>query len=332
MSCYVYFCHAKEGSRTRRKKKEKRRRREKKRPSRSKRRNSKKDLESLPPPSGGRKEYTDAEGHVTHAVEWFGYKLHLVVDVKHEVALAYKVTSTKSGDGETLPTLLEEARSNLPAGRIETLAYDKAADTRDVHKTLARGKIKAVIENRSIWKDDHERMLPGHDGASNVVYDEAGTVFCYDRVSDPIVRHQMSYVGHEPRHGTLKYRCPAVHEGWKCRSHTRCNAGRAYGKTVRVKQEIDFRRFPAIPRATKKFHRLYKGRTAVERVNGRLKLFWGADDGNISGAERFYAFLGTVMVAHLAFATVLASLPRRNTLGRMQLGLIARRLQKRLRP
>ena len=44
--------------------------------------------EGLPQASGGRKEYKDDEGKVTKVVEWFGFKLHLLVDVKHEVVLA----------------------------------------------------------------------------------------------------------------------------------------------------------------------------------------------------------------------------------------------------
>ena len=51
---------------------------------------------TLPQPTGGRKEYTDAEGKVIRVIEWFGYKLHLLVDVKHEVTLAYQVTSATS--------------------------------------------------------------------------------------------------------------------------------------------------------------------------------------------------------------------------------------------
>ena len=45
---------------------------------------------------------------------------------------------------------------------------------------------------------------------------------------------------------------------------------------MRVTREVDLRRFPPMPRATKKFERMYKGRTAVERVNARLKIFWGS--------------------------------------------------------
>lgn len=295
---------------------------------------AKKDLAAgLPQPSGGRKEYTDDQGNVTKVVEWFGYKLHLLVDVKHEVALAYEITSTKTGDGETLPVVLRQAQANLPKDRIRTLAYDKAADTNDVHDLLSSQHIRPVIQNRSLWKEELERLLPGHNGTSNVVYDEAGTVYCYDRVSTPNVRHPMAYIGYEPQRETIKYRCPAMHEGWACPMSGQCNAGKSYGKTVRVPREDDLRRFPAIPRATKKFERLYAGRTAVERVNGRLKIFWGVDDGNLRGARRFYANAGAVMVVHAAFAIVLASAPRQEgaTLGTMKLGPIAKALREQMK-
>lgn len=298
---------------------------------RGSRKAEKKSKSALPEPTGGRKEYTDDQGNVVRVVEWFGYKFHLLVDVKHEVALAYQVTSTKVGDNEMLPVLVEEAKANLPEGRIQTLAYDKACDDGKVHQLLHKEGIAPLIQNRSLWKDQTEQLLPGHDGSSNIVYDEAGTVYCYDKVSDPCVRHQMDYLGHEPQRGTLKYRCPARHEGWKCPSDKVCNAGKTYGLTVRVKREIDLRRFPPIPRATKQFERKYKGRTAVERINARLKMFWGADDGNITGARRFHAFLGAVMVVHAAFATVLAAAPRREgTLGRMRLSPVAQALRQKL--
>ena len=263
--------------------------------------------EGLPQASGGRKEYKDDEGKVTKVVEWFGFKLHLIVDVKHEVVLAYEITDTKAGDGETLPDVLKQAEANLPAGRIETLAYDKAADSDDVHDHLSDKRITPLIQMRSLWQIEPERMLPGHDGTSNVVYDEAGTIYCYDKVSDPPVRHKMAYIGHEPERETLKYRCPAKHEDWECPMSSVCNAGKSYGKTVRVPRGVDPRRFPALPRATKKFERMYKGRTAVERVNARLKVFWGVDDGNLTGSRRFAAQVGVVLAVHAVFATLLGS-------------------------
>lgn len=287
--------------------------------------------DGLPQASGGRKEYTDEAGHVTKVVEWFGYKLHLLIDARHEVALAYQVSSANAGDSEVLPDLVEQATANLPKGRIQTLAYDKAADDENVHAMLHDKQIKPVIEIRAMWKGEAERMLPGHDGTSNVVYEECGAVYCYDKVSDPPVRRPMAYIGYEKRRGTIKYRCLAAHCKLPCASFERCNGCRKYGKTVRVKCTIDLRRFPPIPRATKEFERLYKGRSAVERVNGRLKVFWGADDGNVTGAARFHALLGVVMVVHIGLATLLAAAPRREgTLGKMHLSAVAKALQQKL--
>jgi len=282
----------------------------------------------LPSPSRGHKEYTDEAGRVVRVVEWFGYKFHLLVDVKYEVILAWQITAANVGDNEVLPPLLTQAQANLPERRLHTLAYDQACDDEQTHRLLHQHHIAPLIENRALWKEEFERPLPGKLKADNLVHDEAGTVYCYDLLSRVPVRHRMSYIGHEPARGTLKYRCPACHEGWRCPSAPRCNAGRAYGRTIRIKRELDLRRFPPIPRATKQFERLYQGRTAVERVNARLKVFWGADDGNIVGPHRFHAFLGTVLVVHAGLATLLANSPRRaGPLGQLRLSAIAQALQ-----
>ncbi|RPI81197.1 MAG: transposase, partial [Planctomycetaceae bacterium] len=232
--------------------------------------------DGLPLPAGGRKEYKDDSGKVTKILEWFGYKGHLLVDVKHEVILAWQITSTKTADNDMIGPLVDQAKANLPENRMETLAYDKAADDIAIHELLRDEEIKPVIEIRSCWQSRTEELVPGQEQRGNIVHDEAGTVFCVDTVSQPPVRHKMAYTGHEASRGTLKYRCPAKHEGWTCPMSEVCNAGKTYGLTVRVKQESDLRRFPPIPRGTKKFEELYDGRTAVERANARLKIFWGA--------------------------------------------------------
>ena len=64
------------------------------------------------------------------------------------------------------------------------MAYDKAADTNAVHELLAEAKITPLIQMRTLWKEEPERMLPGHDGRSNIVYDEAG----HDLLLRPVKR------------------------------------------------------------------------------------------------------------------------------------------------
>jgi hypothetical protein len=64
-------------------------------------------------------------------------------------------------------------------------------------------------------------------------------------------------------------------------------------------------------------------------VSARLKIFWGADDGNVTGARRFHAFVGVGMVVHLVFATLLAQAPRwEGTLGPTRLGPVAEALRQ----
>ena len=78
---------------------------------------------------------------------------------------------------------------------------------------------------------------------------------------------------------------------------------------------------PDIP---KQFEKKYKGRTAVERVNARMKIFWGVDDGNVTGSRRFHAYVGVVMMVCVGFATLLALTPRREgSMGDTRLSPIA---------
>ena len=223
----------------------------------------------LPQPAGGRKEYKDDDGRVVKVVEWFGSKLHLVVDVRHELVLAYRITEPAVGDNQMIAALLEQARRNLPTGRIASLAYDKAADDEAVHHLLHAAGIKPLIENRALWRSEPERLLPGHTGRSNLVYDEAGTIYCSDKVSDPPVRHRMAYVGHEATRGTLKYRCPARHEGWTCPSDARCNGGRRYGLVARIKSAWDLRRVSPTPRSTHQLAGAYHRRCGADAVDAR---------------------------------------------------------------
>jgi hypothetical protein len=52
------------------------------------------------------------------------------------------------------------------------------------------------------------------------------------------------------------------------------------------------------------------------------------DDGNLRGARRFVASVGVALAVHAAFATLLASAPRREgTLGKPRLGPIAEALR-----
>jgi len=137
----------------------------------------------LPQPSGGKKEYKNNDGIVTEVYQWFGYKFHLIVDVKHEVVIAYDVTTANQAEHTVMNDLVEQAVKNLHNNkqfgkqgkvinkRIKTLSYDKAADSADIHEFLNNHSIKPVIEVRNMWAgSETERMFKCDDGNSNIVY------------------------------------------------------------------------------------------------------------------------------------------------------------------
>jgi hypothetical protein len=67
----------------------------------------------------------------------------------------------------------------------------------------------------------------------------------------------------------------------------------------------------------------------VERVNDRLKVLWGIDDGNVVGSRRFSAHVSAVLIVHLACATLLAKAQRKEgTFGTLRLSPIAKKLHE----
>jgi len=65
------------------------------------------------PQRGGKKEYKDDNGTVTEVYEWFGYKFHLIVDVKHEVVIAYDITTANQAEPTVMNDLVEQAIKNI---------------------------------------------------------------------------------------------------------------------------------------------------------------------------------------------------------------------------
>ena len=80
----------------------------------------------------------------------FGTKLHLVVDVKHEVSLGYRITDTKAADNEILPEVLSEARANLQAAEAARVKEDIRVALQITSEKLAliQSRIQAGRERR----------------------------------------------------------------------------------------------------------------------------------------------------------------------------------------
>ena len=87
-------------------------------------------LRPLPQPNSGRKEYQDEDGRVTKVYAWFGYKFHWLVDVRHEVVIAWHMTPATASDARTLPALLTKAQRVLPPDGLRPWPMTRRRTTR----------------------------------------------------------------------------------------------------------------------------------------------------------------------------------------------------------
>jgi hypothetical protein len=222
------------------------------------------------------------DGTLWHKVKsWFGYKLHLVVDARYELPVAFEVTRASASEAPEAHRLVERLEERHPQvlEECEVFLADRGLDDgKLIERLWEEHGIKPVIDIRNMWKDDDPTRLVS--GTTNVVYDYKGKVFCHCPSTDE--RHEMAYGGFEKDRGCLKYRCPARHYGLECKGSGQCPVGFA----VRIPLSEDRRVFTPLARSSYAWKRAYKKRTAVERVNSRLDVSFGFEHHFIRGLKK----------------------------------------------
>jgi len=209
------------------------------------------------------RRWTDKRGQQHEDVrKWFGYKLHLLVDTRHELPVAWKLTPANADDHKQVEPLLEQLAERHQEVEVETLAGDKAYDDGKLIEKLYKewGGIRAVFDMRSMSKDGEDgEVIPG---SGNLVLGEDGAVYCYARDGNRLIRQQMVYWGFDKGRTCQKWRCPAVVHGFDCPEREVCSPTK-YGRTIRVRCEEDWRRFGPMARGAK-----VRGRLSADRQAG----------------------------------------------------------------
>ncbi len=230
-------------------------------------------------------------------VSWFGYKLHLLVDSKYELPIAYEVTKASKGETpimKALITKLNNVHSSI-TGACKHAYFDRGYDDKDLIKTLwDEYRIKPVIDIRNMWKDKEKtKLLLKYN---NIVHDFKGTISCYCPVSFQL--REMAFGGFENKRNALKYICPAKAYGVDCIGKEKCLAS----ANIRVPLDVDRRIFTPIARSSYKWSTLYKNRTSVERVNSRLDVSFGFENHNIRGLKKMKLKCALALGVMLALA------------------------------
>lgn len=231
------------------------------------------------------------------AVSWFGYKLHLIIDADYELPVAFTVTKASSAEAPEAHALLHKVEKyHLELlKRCEHFMADRGYDDGKLITRLWDDySIKPVIDIRNMWQEGDKTRLV--NGMTNIVYDYCGNVYCYCPQSGK--KKAMAYGGFEQDRGTLKYRCPAEHYGIQCKGKDTCPVAKA----VRIPMSEDRRIFTPVARSSYKWKKLYKKRTAVERVNSRLDVSFGFEHHFIRGLKKMRLRVGLALCVMLAMA------------------------------
>lgn len=248
----------------------------------------------------GKKEYKGQkkDGNLWRKiVNWFGYKLHLIVDAVYELPVAFTVTKASVSDISEGHKLIDKLAKQHP-GIIETcevLTADKGFDdTKLIVKLWEEHGIKPVIDIRNMWKEGEKTRLLDHK--PNIVYDYQGTIYCHCPQTNK--RREMAFGGFEKDRRALKYRCPARSYSLECQGMDQCSCA----KGLRISLKEDRRIFNPIARSSYKWEKYYKMRTSVERVNGRLDESYGFEKHFIRGLQKMKLRCSLALMVMLAMA------------------------------
>lgn len=232
-------------------------------PSKKQKKDGRRDLEA----DFTAKQYTTSskKGEIVTKTYWFfGYRVHLIVDAKHELPLLFKVTPASNGEPTEAKALLQKMPAWLKKQALFLMA-DRGYDGTEFIQLVERKTIQPIVDIKNMWKGEETKQYKETD----FIYNYKGEVF-FVKENGKSVRTY--YKGYHKASDSLRY---ATHpkDGVK-------------EQMIYIKRETDPRVFNKVARDSKKFKRLYNMRTSSERVNSRLDCDYQLEHHTIRGLEK----------------------------------------------
>lgn len=181
-------------------------------------------------------------------VFWFGYKGHLAVGASSQYILQSLLSSGSLNDGKAaIPLLKGLEQFQLPSINHHTM--DAGYDFEPIYEQIHRmGHQSNIAYNKR-----NEREMIG--------YDQHFAPTCFRE-------HSYRFDSYDPKYETLKYTQPL-----ECKDCPLANQGQCQ-KVYKVRITTDLRKYTVPARGSKTWKKVFKRRTAVERVNAYLKEFY----------------------------------------------------------
>lgn len=219
---------------------------------------------------------------------WYGYTVELVVDTKYEIPLNFEVIPANMNESPRLPILLGDTMRLHSDFDVKYVMADRGYDSRDNCRYVLNDLGALPIIKMRLSQKDKDAPFAGEICRCT----ELGTPICD-------CGEKMIYAGRDGKY--LKFRCPRHSEPLG----GPCSVSR-YGRVLKIAISENERRWPGLHRESKKFNRLYKSRTSVERVNSRLKEHLCLDDQHVRGLAKTTVNVGLSLLVMVGGALAMA--------------------------
>ena len=187
------------------------------------------------------------KGGIPNKIWKWGYKLHLLVDTTWELPIACDVTLARDSDVTHLIPLIDKARKSFGWFRPWHVVADKGYDAGYNYKAIHdMGSIPII------------KMKEKQQSECKYSIDELGIPHCQSGL--PLLLKD-----HDKRKG-LRYTCAYRAGKADCSLHRECTL-----KVAWIRPFWEYRKLCSIPRDSEEWNAIYSKRTAVERVNSKLK-------------------------------------------------------------
>jgi IS5 family transposase len=186
------------------------------------------------------------EGIPSKIWKW-GYKLHLLVDTTWELPIVCEVTLARESDVTNLIPLIDKATKRFSWFKPWHVLADKGYDAGYNYKAIHDMGAIPIIKMRRKEQSEGRYWI-----------DEVGIPHCKSGL--PLLLKD-----HDKKKG-LRYVCPYRAGKADCSLHQECTL-----KVAWIRPFWEYRKLCSIPRDSEEWNALYSKRTAVERVNSKLK-------------------------------------------------------------
>ena len=219
---------------------------------------------------------------------WYGYTVELVADTRYEIPLNFEVLPANVNECPRLPILLGDTMRLQRQFDVKYVMGDRGYDCKyNCKYVLYDLEALPIIKMRLTQADRNAEF-----SAEICRCTELGTPICDCGA-------KMVYAGRDGKY--LKFRCCGQDESLGCP----CSTSR-YGRVLKIAVSDNERRWPGLHRESKKFKRLYKRRTSVERINSRLKEHLCLDQQHVRGLAKTKVNVGLSLLVMVGGALATA--------------------------